>query len=820
MKTTIKQQRQQSQANRSNVKRIAILGMLSLICVLGVSASIQKIELSFNESDFDYVVDASTHNTHVECPKSNATYPGKGLPALPLLSENILLKPGHEYVSTKVTYIKRVVKERVTLDKCKEQLPTDISIGDSQPSGNEPYAYDFPDSVYMLSGISPVEGYQVLHYVISPYEYVRSSGTLYFIDKMTLEIETKDLETSSGSSGLTMFNHELVGSLVNNTAVLDHDPLSTGYSTPIDYLLITSDALADSFQPLLDWKHVKGLRVAVRTVEEIDSRYTGSDLPYKIKRCIQDFHNYNGVRFVLLGGDTEVVPTRYCIMPNLVDEKSDPQAYTIPTDKYYACLGKNFNWDKNGNGIYGEPEDDVDLMDDVYLTRIPVNTPTDAYNVSMKFVESEKDPKWNGNMLMAGSALWDYAYRHSDAEYKGDRLFNEHIEPYLEGNKVKFFDTGTDFEEGARYDLTPYNLYQELCKGYSFVEYIGHGSCYSWYVENNEQFKSWPDAERLVTDINTTVITTCSCSTNYFDCTERSGFGPCLSETFIRNVEGGVVAYFGCSRAGFGTMGPISTYGTSLRYDASFYDMLFSDRIINKNFGKIATLAKLQRVGLVLSDALVYEDGWLDCRQERWVQFGQNPVGDPEMPLFTATPKTFDNAKCTVTMKPGLISSGVSFVTTIDTGEDDCRVCITSEEDNGERVFKVYDNVRTVSCDGMLFDCIATITKQNFKPKQIYAYNKSAAEMSNGGGKILSCDANSEPEKIALSLQIPESVSDVKVVVSDYELGSQTIQTLSKGDLANTSNVPVSIVKEGTPKTHVVSLVIDGQVHDSINVLK
>lgn len=92
--------------------------------------------------------------------------------------------------------------------------------------------------------------------------------------------------------------------------------------------------------------------------------------------------------------------------------------------------------------------------------------------------------------------------------------------------------------------------------------------------------------------------------------------------------------------------------------------------------------------------------------------------------------------------------------------------------------------------------------------------------MSNGGGKILSCDANSEPEKIALSLQIPESVSDVKVVVSDYELGSQTIQTLSKGDLANTSNVPVSIVKEGTPKTHVVSLVIDGQVHDSINVLK
>lgn len=448
MKTTIKQQRQQSQANRSNVKRIAILGMLSLICVLGVSASIQKIELSFNESDFDYVVNTSTHNTHVECSKSNATYPGKGLPALPLLSENILLKPGHEYVSTKVTYTKRAVKSRITLEKHKGELPTDISIGDPQPSGNEPYASDFPDSVYMLSGISPVEGYQMLHYVVSPYEYVRSSGTLYFIDKMTLEIETKDLETSSGSSGLTMFNHELAACLASNTAILDHDPLSTGYTTPIDYLLITSDALADSFQPLLDWKHVKGLRIAIRTIEEIDSRYTGPDLPYKIKRCIQDFKTDNGVRFVLLGGDTEIVPTRYCSMGDYYYDKNDPQSNNIPTDKYYACLGKTFNWDKNGNGVYGEAEDDVDYMDDVYLTRIPVNTPADAYNVSMKFVESEKNPRWNGDMLMTGSKITYMESNQSDAELLADRLFNEHIALFLEGNKIKFFDTGTDFEGG------------------------------------------------------------------------------------------------------------------------------------------------------------------------------------------------------------------------------------------------------------------------------------------------------------------------------------------------------------------------------------
>ena len=562
------------------------------------------------------------------------------------------------------------------------------------------------------------------------------------------------------------------------------------------------------------------MRIAIRTIEEIDSRYTGPDLPYKIKRCIQDFKTDNGVRFVLLGGDTEIVPTRYCSMGDYYYDKNDPQSNNIPTDKYYACLGKTFNWDKNGNGVYGEAEDDVDYMDDVYLTRIPVNTPADAYNVSMKFVESEKNPRWNGDMLMTGSKITYMESNQSDAELLADRLFNEHIALFLEGNKIKFFDTGTDFEGGAQYDLTPDRLKLELNKGYSFVEYLGHGSPYTWEVEDEELFCSVPHVQSVQSPVNTTIVTTISCSTNYFDCSEESGYGPCVSEMFMRNINSGVVGYFGCSRSGFQDYLVKGAYGPSLRYDASFYDKLFSENITNKNFGKIASLAKLSRVGL-LSPNQKYIDGELIRHDaERWIQYGINPVGDPEMPLFTSAPKTFDNAKCTVSMKPGLISSSVSFVTTIDTGEDGCRVCITSVEDNGERVFKVYDNVRTVSCDGMLFDCIATITKQNFTPKQVYAYNKVASEIGNGGGKILACDANSESDKLALSLLIPEGAGDVKVVVSDYELGSQNIQTLSKDDLANTSNVSVSVTNAGTPKTHVVSLVIDGQVHDSINVLK
>lgn len=815
---------------RFSVIRISMVSLLIVGSALNALSSIQKVEITFDESDFSYSVDPATHHTYVECSKVNASYPRAGMPSLPLLSKNIVLRVGQEYVSTKVTVSKKAVKNRITLAKCSEDVSTDISINDpGNTSGKEPYAFDYPEKVCLLNGTSAIEGYQMLHYLITPFEYVRNSGTLYFIYKMTLEIETKDLETSSGSPLLTSYNHELVAAIASNTAVINHSPIDIEYEQPIDYLLITCDSLATSFQPLLNWKHVKGLRVAIETVEDINSSYTGEDLPIKIKKCIRDYSNNHGIKYVLLGGDTEIVPTRYCNMGTYKRNEKDPQFNNIPTDKFYACFGNTFNWDRDGDNTYGELEDNVDLIDDVYLTRMPVNNRMDAYNVSMKFVDSERNPIWNENILMAGSSMRQYLHYSiidpddkgtSDAEMLGDRLYDEHIKSYFTGKRVRYFDTGTDFDGDENVDLTPDGLRNELCKGYSFIEYIGHGDSNKWIVEKKAEFQSIPHVNNIVSPVNTTVITTNSCRTNYFDFDEACGLGPCLSEAFMRNTESGVVGYFGCSRSGFYNGLIFNGYGTSLRYDASFYDMLFSDRIVDKNFGKIASLAKLQRVGLITSGSNEVDGETLNSDSERWVQYGINPVGDPEMPLFTEQPMQFDNANCTVNIKQGSLSLGLGFVTTIDTGVDGCRVSITSEDDNGSRFFKVYENVRSVTYNGLFDKCIATITKQNYKPKQIYAYLKAADNTGEGGAKILACNPSSGDGEIKLSLHLPEDASDVQILVSDYELGSQNVYSLSKEDLGDLNSVPVNIKKAGIPKTYVVYLVVNGQIYDSINILK
>ena len=111
---------------RFSVIRISMVSLLIVGSALNALSSIQKVEITFDESDFSYSVDPATHHTYVECSKVNASYPRAGMPSLPLLSKNIVLRVGQEYVSTKVTVSKKAVKNRITLAKCSEHQPSNV----------------------------------------------------------------------------------------------------------------------------------------------------------------------------------------------------------------------------------------------------------------------------------------------------------------------------------------------------------------------------------------------------------------------------------------------------------------------------------------------------------------------------------------------------------------------------------------------------------------------------------------------------------------------------------------------------------------------
>ena len=103
--------------------------------------------------------------------------------------------------------------------------------------------------------------------------------------------------------------------------------------SPVAYVIVTSDALAGEFQRLADWKTQAGVPAVVRTLSFIRQEYVGTDDADRIRRFLRDAYSRWGAKWALLGGDTNVIPTRVAWTQFYVQP---PQQYNdIPTDLYY-----------------------------------------------------------------------------------------------------------------------------------------------------------------------------------------------------------------------------------------------------------------------------------------------------------------------------------------------------------------------------------------------------------------------------------------------------------------------------------------------------
>ncbi len=139
--------------------------------------------------------------------------------------------------------------------------------------------------------------------------------------------------------------------------------------SPVEYVIVTSEAMAGEFQRLADWKTQKGVQAVVRTVEWIDQTYpNGVDRAERIRFFIRDAYQNWSTLYVLLGGDTDVVQLRYA--------QTFAFHESIPADLYFTCL--DGNWNGDGDERFGETagggNDQADLHFEVTVGRAPVST--------------------------------------------------------------------------------------------------------------------------------------------------------------------------------------------------------------------------------------------------------------------------------------------------------------------------------------------------------------------------------------------------------------------------------------------------------------
>ena len=392
-------------------------------------------------------------------------------------------------------------------------------------------------------------------------------------------------------------------------------PSLTGSAVP--YVIITNAAMAPEFQRLADHKTARGLATVVVTRETIAQNYrNGADIQETMRMFIRDAYEKWGTEFVLLGGDSDILPPRY------VNNTLYPAGGStdIPTELYFQCL--DGNWNANGNGKFGEPgstnvvSDEADFAEEIYVGRAPFSTPATAAVFVDKVIAYERAAAgsgWPNRVLFAAEVLFPDDWAPGDAisldgaDYPEQQV-NNSIEPCTDMEYLRMYQT-FDKNVGDMI-LTKAALIDSLNAGhYGIVNQIGHGYYYNMSVADDNFINS--DADALVNGDRLFMIYALNCASAAFDYS-------CLMERFLQNPDGGAVSAIGSVRAAF----PV----TSNNYQQEFFAQLYCQQ--EQRQGVLVALSRLPFLG---STTINYTD--------RWTFENYTLLGDPTMALWTGTPQ-------------------------------------------------------------------------------------------------------------------------------------------------------------------------------------
>ena len=429
--------------------------------------------------------------------------------------------------------------------------------------------------------VGRMRDHKIVAISVYPLQYIPVEGKLVFHRNISVKITLTGTET--GREG------------EENLKFMQKDNFSS--PRPNKYIIITSEELEESFKPLADWKTKKGIPASIFTTQWIENRYEGVDKQEKIRRFITDEVENNGTIFVLLGGDTSIIPERgaYGFVKGLaLGEYEDKH---IPADLYYADL--DGNWDEDNDTIYGEVEDNIDLYPDVFVGRAPVDTVEEAMNFVNKTIRYEKSPMNVREVLLLAERLDDDTDGGDMKELIADLIPSGY-------NLTRLYEKyGNASRESA---------IEALNDNPHIVNHDGHGN-YDGFSVNG--WISREDASNLNNSCPF-LIYSISCLSNSF---ERDS----ISEHFINNEIGGAFAYIGNSRYGLYVEG-LPGEGPSDMYDTEFFNIIY-------------------RMGIYrLGEAFAYSKVFFvpysreDGNGMRWVQYSLNLLGDPEIEVWTEEP--------------------------------------------------------------------------------------------------------------------------------------------------------------------------------------
>ena len=351
---------------------------------------------------------------------------------------------------------------------------------------------------------------------------------------------------------------------------------TTSMPDTVDYVVITNEALIPCFEVLMQSKQQRGLSTFIETVSNIESAYPGRDTPEKIRNFIKDLYENHGLMWVLLGGDTNIIPRRV--------------PYTgTPCDMYFSDL--DGDWDGNCNNNFGEISDGLDLYPDVFVGRAPVENAAEATVFVNKILtyETLDDAYLNKALFIGGSSFNDCGGKSKDF------IANNYMPEIFNITKL-YQRNGTETRE---------NVIRELNNGSYIVNHIDHAG--TDVLKLGSEALTMSDVDSLTNGPRFSILWSCGCYPAAIDV-------DCIAEHWITNPNGGGVAFIGNSRFG-------AHPESDAMLDPEFYNSLFVSGIYNLGF----TLAHSKLPFILLAN----RDETFNIM--RYAMFELNLLGDPEL---------------------------------------------------------------------------------------------------------------------------------------------------------------------------------------------
>jgi Peptidase family C25/FG-GAP-like repeat len=422
----------------------------------------------------------------------------------------------------------------------------------------------------------------------------------------------------------------------------------SSYGAIPDYIVITNNTLKSSFESFVQYKIQRGIPTLLVTVEDIYANYSGVDQAEKIRNYLKAAHQYWGAGlFVLLGGDTAVVPNR---IGSRIYDPSIGLNELNSTDFYYCDVYKsgdpNYNWNSSGDNLFGNlnfsyggfgnGNDTYDIGADNFIGRAPVDTQNEVNNFKAKIIKYEKlegvtETNYVNNMLFLGAyVLYNYVnpnYPNNPPVWNsGGQAWHRLLadKPFLSGPNLKkhlLFDdyigsshnTFLGNEELNRVTTLDRmsNGFQPNIGKFHLISHLDHGSPFgvgaSGQMKGNSIFSE--DMYNLSNGNYYQIMYTTACDPGKFEL-------DCFSENYVNAPNGGGVAILANS-------GTVYTGGDE--QDNKLFQSIYGDN---------SPSSKSYLMGLAFANARDASSLTGGYRQKQLTLFGE-----PTMATWSATPQ-------------------------------------------------------------------------------------------------------------------------------------------------------------------------------------